>query len=75
MIIKQVWQSDKFATSWQRVRVLFTALFLYLLLGAFVFQYIEYEARDELVEDALDEIESERHSVLEVRDFIAYNFL
>uniref|UniRef100_A0A914X7Y7 Potassium channel domain-containing protein n=1 Tax=Plectus sambesii TaxID=2011161 RepID=A0A914X7Y7_9BILA len=59
--------SDRIGAIGRKTTFLFVVLLSYLLLGAIVFQFIEYKARDEEVQDAVAELELERAQLLEVR--------
>ena len=61
--------SDKFCACVRRTWLMFAIVSVYILLGAVMFRHVEYEARDELVDDALEAIETERHNVLDVSIF------
>ena len=68
--------ADRIGTVGRKTAFLFGVLVSYLLLGAVVFQLIEYNARDEEVQETVAELDLERSQLLEVRSlfFFAHYF-
>ncbi len=61
-----LYRSSRFTASLRRSGYLLALVVAYLLAGALVLQTLEYDARAEVVEEALDTVEHERQNVLDV---------
>lgn len=67
--------ADRIGVLGRKTTFLFVVLFCYLLLGAVVFQLIEYRARDDDIQETVAELELERAQLLEVSSCFSYTSL